>query len=150
MGYNDLPPCTFGVPIIDWINRADVRQSLHIPDKVQAWDLCTDSIGYDSLAKASEWIYPLLKGKYRILFYSGATDGAVPTRGSRLWITNMGWEVLESYRPYFVNNNELGGFIEERDGLTFATIHGVGHMAPQWKREETYYLIFNWLFNKDI
>jgi serine carboxypeptidase-like clade 1 len=34
MGYNDLPPCTFGVPIIDWINRADVRQSLHIPDKV--------------------------------------------------------------------------------------------------------------------
>ena len=58
----------------------------------------------------------------------------------------MGWEVQKAYRPYFVNNM-VGGYIEERKGLTFATIHGAGHMAPQWKREETYYLIFNWLKN---
>jgi hypothetical protein len=41
--------------------------------------MCTGSIGYDSGHNASEWIYPLLRGKYRIMFYSGDTDGAVPT-----------------------------------------------------------------------
>lgn len=47
-------------------------------------------------------------------------------------------------------DSQVAGYIEERDGLTFATIHGVGHMAPQWKRPETYHLIFNWIQQKDI
>ena len=70
-----------------------------------------------------------MKNKYRILFYSGSTDGAVPTKGSRHWITEMAWEVKEQYRPYYYNE-QLAGFLEVRDGLTFGTIHGVGHMAP--------------------
>jgi len=39
----------------------------------------------------------------------------------------------------------VAGFVTVRDGLTFGTIHGCGHMAPQWKRAETYHLIFNWI-----
>ena len=54
-------------------------------------------------SNGSEWLYPLLKGKYRILFYAGNTDAAVPARGSRVWIQNMGWQVLEPWRPYYVN-----------------------------------------------
>ncbi len=30
----DLPPCTFGDPIIEYLNRADVRSLLHIPTTV--------------------------------------------------------------------------------------------------------------------
>jgi carboxypeptidase C (cathepsin A) len=37
----ELPPCTFGNPIIAYLNSQTVRQLLHIPDSVQAWDLCT-------------------------------------------------------------------------------------------------------------
>ena len=39
-----LPPCTFGNPIMDYFNRADVRTALHIPSDIQAWELCTESI----------------------------------------------------------------------------------------------------------
>jgi len=148
----DLPPCSYVLPIIDWINRKDVRDALHVPDLVQAWEMCAgnDTVPYYSQEKASEWIYPLLKNKYRILFYSGDTDGAVPTRGSRQWITNMGWKINKQWAPYSMGDNQVTGYIEERDGLTFATVHGVGHMAPQWKKAETYHLIFNWLKGRPI
>jgi hypothetical protein len=29
------------------------------------------------------------------------------------------------------------------------TIHGAGHMAPQFKPAETYYGIFSWLFGRE-
>jgi len=43
-----LPPCTFGVPITDYFNRADVKAALHIPSDIQAWEFCTEriNIGY--------------------------------------------------------------------------------------------------------
>jgi serine carboxypeptidase-like clade 1 len=100
--------------------------------------------------EASLWAYPILKGKYRILIFSGTTDGAVPTRGTRKWIDNMNWARTEEWRPYFYSD-QLAGHLERYEGgFTFATIHGAGHMAPQWKPAETYYLVFNWLFNKTI
>lgn len=73
----------------------------------------------------------------------------MPTRGTRYWLQDLGWTVKKAYQPYFFNNN-VGGYIEERDGLTFATVHGVGHMAPQWNRAGTYHLIFNWLLGRPI
>jgi serine carboxypeptidase-like clade 1 len=85
--------------------------------------------------KGSQWIYEELKGKYRMLFYSGDIDGAVPTIGSQKWISTLGWETTEDWRPYIVNN-QVAGYLEAYDGnLTFATVHGAGHMAPQFKRE---------------
>ena len=39
----------------------------------------------------------------------------------------------------------MGGYLEVYDGLTLGTVHGAGHMAPQFKPAETYHLIFNWL-----
>jgi hypothetical protein len=60
----DLPPCTFGNPIISYLNSAEVRAALHIPDYVQQWDLCSDGIGrnYTNSPKGSQWVYEELKG----------------------------------------------------------------------------------------
>lgn len=40
----DLPPCTFGQPIIDYLNNATVREALHIPYYVGIWDMCNMTI----------------------------------------------------------------------------------------------------------
>ncbi len=69
--------------IADWLNRADVREILNIPTEAPAWQQCADNYPYTKQANASLWIYPILRGKYRILIYSGTTDGAVPTRGTK-------------------------------------------------------------------
>jgi len=55
----ELPPCTFGQPIIDYLNSEAVRTALHIPTTVQQWDLCTSDPKWDytSLPIASQWVY---------------------------------------------------------------------------------------------
>ncbi len=138
------------VPHAEWMNKEDVREALNIPADVDSWEQCNNDIEYQVLPEASLWVYKALKGQYRILFYSGTTDGAVPTNGSKDWIKNLNWKIEEKWRPYFYNS-QFAGNIERREGnFTFATIHGTGHMAPQWKRPETYTLVFSWLQNKPI
>jgi hypothetical protein len=104
---------------------------LHIPDGIQDWALCRN-IKYDSLKAGSQWIWTALKDKYRFLKYSGDTDGAVPTKGTIRWIESLGLPVLEAWRPYFVDGL-LGGYFKRWEGITLGTVHGAGHMAPQWK-----------------
>lgn len=37
---------------------------------------------------------------YKILFFSGDTDGAVPTYGTRRWLEDLSWDVKEAWRPW--------------------------------------------------
>ena len=110
---NPLGQCTFGYPLLAWTNSPKVREQLHIPQKVQAWEMCSSKIGYTSQPEASQWVYEELGSKYRKLFYSGDTDGAVPTWGSQQWIKEIGWELVEPRRPYFVEG-QVAGYVEER------------------------------------
>lgn len=144
---SSLPPCTFGTPIESYFNRADVRASMHIPTTVQEWKLCTTKINieYQRDQGGSQWVYEKLAGIYRMLHYSGDTDGAVPTWGTQQWIATLGWDVVDSWQAYLVDG-QVGGYWESYVGdFTFGTVHGAGHMAPQFKPPQTYYLIFNWL-----
>lgn len=131
----EVPPCIFGAPVIEYLNREDVRQALNIPNKVQAWDLCQGGNlvhwTYEPLRRGSQWIWEGLKGQYRMLKFSGDVDGAVPTTGSRGWINSLNRTILQPWREYYVTGaNAPAGSIIEYDGLTFATVHGAGHMAP--------------------
>ena len=48
--------------------------------------------------KGSQWIWEDLKGKYRMLKFSGDIDGVVPTTGSIGWINALGRDVLSDWR----------------------------------------------------
>lgn len=160
---NELPPCTWGSPLVTYLNSNEVRTNLHIPENVGAWDLCTSDINYIIEPQGSQWIYEELgaKGKYKMLHYSGDTDGAVATIGTQNWIANMNWNVTNSWSVYQYYNqttmvNETAGYYEvyhpanvsaNMTNLTFGTVHGAGHMAPQFKPPQTYKLVFNWMFN---
>jgi carboxypeptidase C (cathepsin A) len=91
-------------------------------------------------------IYVALKDKYRVLKYSGDTDGAIPTYGTKQWINELNWPIKTQWHP-FKQDGQVAGYSETRNNgkFTFATIHGGGHMAPQWKRPQTYRVVFNFL-----
>ena len=75
-----------GSYMTDYVNRYDVRKALHIPDSIQAWSQCNNDFQnyYHYQYEGSEWIYKILMNyDYKILFFSGDTDGAVPTYGTR-------------------------------------------------------------------
>jgi carboxypeptidase C (cathepsin A) len=63
------------------------------------------------------------------MFYSGDTDGAVTTYGSKRWIKDLKWGVVDAWRPW-LTNGQVSGYVERYDGLDFVTVKGVGHMAP--------------------
>ena len=145
----EVPPCVYATPILNYLNSDSVRASLNIPADAPAWDLCAN-INYNNALAGSLDIWANMKGKYRMLKYSGDTDGAVPTFGTRQWINELNWKVTSALQPFTVDG-QTAGFVETREGgFTFVSIHGAGHMAPQWKRPQTYYAIFNWLNNKQI
>jgi carboxypeptidase C (cathepsin A) len=132
-----------------FLNRTDVRTALHINETIQEWTGCKNGIDYTMFAKGSQWIWEELKGKYRMLKFSGDIDACVPTTGSLGWINALGWDVKEAWRQYQVDG-QVGGWIQEFDGLTFATVNGAGHMVPEDKPEAAMHLIFNWLNNTPI
>lgn len=47
-------------------------------------------------------------------------------------------------------DDQFEGEITKYEGMDFATIHGVGHMAPQWKRLEVTSLITAWLHEEPL
>ena len=105
---------------------------------------------YQSYREGTVWIYPILKNYgYRLMHYSGDTDGAIPTLGTRMWINELGWKVSNDWRQW-TTDGQVSGYLIDYDNFTFATIHGVGHMAPQWKRKDTTDLIMKYIHNEQI
>lgn len=90
-----------------------------------------------------------MKQKYRLLHYSGTTDGAVPTHGTKQWIKAQNFTVTNAQRQWNVNGKPAG-HITEYGNFWFATVHDTGHMAPQWKRQEVYELVSNFIHEQPI
>lgn len=101
------------------------------------------------LLVGSQWVWEGLKGNYRMLKFSGDIDGAVPTKGTTGWIDSLNQTIVKDWRPYFVDGWFAGSVIDY-EGLTLGTVHGAGHMTPIDKPAETYKLIFDWLFEREI
>ncbi|CAI2367171.1 unnamed protein product [Moneuplotes crassus] len=136
-------------PVNKYMNADDTKAALNIPANY-FWEECSN-IDYEMLDEASQWIYPKLKGKYRMLHYSGTTDGVVPTVGTEGWMKDLGWKVTTKRKAWLSEPLILGGYTESREGnLDFLTIHGTGHMAPQWKRHEAYLALSSWVLEKDL
>ena len=86
---------------------------------------------------------------YKILFFSGDTDGAVPTFGSRRWIKMLNLPIKSAWRPW-ITDGQVSGYVINYQGLDFVTIHGAGHMAPQWKRKDVTKMFSNWIHDEAI
>ena len=130
------------------MNDAATKKALNIPANYD-WSECSN-IDYTMLEKATQWIYPILKNKYRMLHYSGTTDGVVPTIGTEGWMNDLGWKVTAKREAWLSEPKLLGGYTESREGnLDFITIHGTGHMAPQWKRQPAFLALGNWVLGKE-
>jgi serine carboxypeptidase-like clade 2 len=41
---------------------------------------------------------------YKIMFFSGDTDGAVPTLGTRRWITGLNLKVKKAWKPWVIDS----------------------------------------------
>lgn len=112
-----------------YMNLAETRAAFNIPDSAPVYEQCSSKLDYHVQDEASFWIYQVLRNKTRLMFYSGDTDGAVSTYGTKQWIKELNWPVTSAWRPWYTNG-QISGYTESYDGLDFITVKGVGHMAP--------------------
>lgn len=122
---------------------------MNIPDTAPGWEECNDEISntYKVGTKGSQWIYEKLRNELKILFYCGDTDGAVPCWGTRQWMHEMAWPVKQPTQNYHTDG-QMAGQTTRYDGMDFATVHGAGHMCPQWKRKTVTTLISQWVHDE--
>lgn len=140
-----------GDKMTDYLNREDVRQALHIDPAAPTFVDCNDWINenWNYQNEGSIWIYEIMKDNgYKIRFYSGDTDGAVPTYGSKRWIKDLNWPKTKEWQPWFTKDGQVAGYIEQYEGLDFVTVKGVGHMAPQYAREAVTSMVTEWMHGK--
>lgn len=137
--------CDDGGDASGYYNRPDVKKALHVKESI-TWKDCSN-LSYDQSKKGSIWVYPkLFKNQIKVWIYSGDTDGVVPYNGSRDWIINLNLQVVKPERVWNIDNDRAAGIIIEYSNLTFVTVHGTGHMVPQWKRREAFHM-FNSFIN---
>jgi len=138
--------CSDNHAIAAYFNQDAVKDALHVKKDI-TWANCNPDISstYDVDTRGSIYLYPnIMKNNIRILFYTGDTDAAVVFKGSIKWIRDLNLPIKTPYRSWIVND-QVAGFTQEYEGLTYTTIKGTGHMAPGWKKEESFIMFNNFI-----
>ncbi|CAA2995815.1 serine carboxypeptidase-like 31 [Olea europaea var. sylvestris] len=125
-----------------YYNRRDVQKALHVGDGttlIRNWTICNLTV-YSNWSYSRTSVLPIYKkligAGLRIWVYSGDTDGRVPFLSTRYSLSSLGLPITMAWRPWY-HQKQVGGWIQEYEGLTFATFRGAGHAVPIFKRSES-------------
>lgn len=120
-----------------YYNRYDVQRALHVTKDLQLknWSICNYDI-FNNWKDGRFSVLPIYKkliaAGLRIWVYSGDTDGRVPVLSTRYSLNALGLPTIGSWHPWY-HNEQVSGWIQEYEGLTFATFKGAGHAVPLFK-----------------
>ncbi|KAL9267468.1 Serine carboxypeptidase-like 25-like protein [Drosera capensis] len=129
-------PCTEKHAEI-YYNRPDVQKVLHanktkIPYK---WTACSEVLNRnwnDSEVSILPIYRELIAAGLRIWVFSGDVDSVVPVTATRYSLAQLKLQTKTSWYPWYVKD-QVGGWTEVYQGLTFATVRGAGHEVPLFK-----------------
>ncbi|CAA3013625.1 serine carboxypeptidase-like 31 [Olea europaea subsp. europaea] len=145
--FNKMPKVIAGYdPCLDdyarsYYNRRDVQKALHVGDgtSLTNWTICNMTIYHRWKGRRASVlpIYKKLIGAgLRIWVYSGDTDGRVPFMSTIYSLKSLGLPITRAWRPWY-HHKQVGGWLQEYEGLIFATFRGAGHAVPLFKRSES-------------
>ncbi|XP_071720292.1 serine carboxypeptidase-like 31 [Rutidosis leptorrhynchoides] len=124
-----------------YYNKLEVQRALHVGDGYQLknWSICNKDI-YDRWGQSIASVLPIYKklidAKLRIWVYSGDTDGRVPVLSTRYSLSSLALPITQAWRPWY-HQKQVAGWLQEYEGLTFATFRGAGHAVPIFKPSES-------------
>ena len=86
-----------------------------------------------------------------MLVYSGNSDSIMPSVGTERWIRSLNFTITKEWAPYFLQTSpttkQIAGYFENYGNLTFATVHGGGHIPGRGKPAQFLDLIYNFINN---
>ncbi|ESR59656.1 hypothetical protein CICLE_v100180622mg, partial [Citrus x clementina] len=75
----------------------------------------------------------------------GDIDGVVPITSTRYSISSLNLPIKTPWYPWYINANEVGGYVEGYEGLTFVTVRGAGHFVPSYQPKRALVMIASFL-----
>lgn len=135
-----------------WANKEIVRDALHVrKDSIGEWFRCKtldfeettdDVIPYHAILSA--------KGYYRSLIYSGDHDAIRPFLSTQTWIRSLNYSIADDWRPWMVEDQVAGYTRSYMNNMTFVTVKGAGHTAPEYKSKECLEMVRRWLSHEPL
>ncbi|KAJ8762624.1 hypothetical protein K2173_008063 [Erythroxylum novogranatense] len=135
-----------------WMNNNIVFKALRVrKGPVKTWKRCNYGLPYTKNVKSSIKYHEYLAKKgYRSLIYSGDHDLVIPFIGTQAWIRSLNYSLVDDWRPWYVEG-QVGGYTRTyANGLTFATLKGGGHTAPEYKPAEAFAMYKRWMTEKPL
>ena len=127
-----------------YMNMESVQNALHIRNKSIEWNICSNSLHYDSLGMYNDlsFLYKemlAMDEDLYIMVYNGDVDPGINVLGSQWFVNDLGLDKVEGYgwREWYiddaVNGKQIGGWTENFERISFVSVRGAGHMVPQFK-----------------
>lgn len=137
-----------------YFNRADVQLAFHANTTHLAypWTACSSTLlrnWADSALSVLPIYQELITTGLRIWIFSGDVDSVVPVTATRYSLARLQLKVETQWYPWY-HNNQVGGWTEIYEGLTFATVRGAGHEVPLFQPERALTLVTAFLAGKPL
>lgn len=156
-------PCINSVKGTEYLNREDVKQALHVEASPNTWAVC-GGVTYknDGVYTSMIDLHKEMLTKYspRILVYNGDVDPGCNYIWGERSVVDFGLapNTDEAWRPWTYDDKlvgpQLGGFVStygpRAQGVLFTTVHGAGHMSPQWRPEAVFHMFQRFLAAKPL
>lgn len=150
LSVTETPPCVNVTAITNYLNLAAVRKALHIPHDLPLWQICS-LLDYhrDYSTMRNQYVNILSLGRQRMMLYNGDTDMACNFLGEEWFVNSLPVKVKASRAPWFYKakdgTQQVAGFVQKFNSLSFVTIKGAGHMVPQDKPIQAFEMFSNFL-----
>ncbi|KAL6906295.1 hypothetical protein ACP4OV_003896 [Aristida adscensionis] len=135
-----------------WANDVRVREALGVhKGTVPTWLRCDYDIPYTSdIQSTVKYHLDVTSKGYRSLIYSGDHDLVVPFIGTQAWIRSLNSSIVDDWRPWFVDGQVAGYTRSYSNNLTFATVKGGGHTAPEYMPRQCFVMFERWIAGEPL
>uniref|UniRef100_A0ACD6A0L2 Uncharacterized protein n=2 Tax=Avena sativa TaxID=4498 RepID=A0ACD6A0L2_AVESA len=137
-----------------WANAEVTREALGIKEgSVEEWVRCHNGdLPYSiDLGSSIEYHRNVTANLgYRALVYSGDHDALVPHLGTQAWIRSLGFPVVHDWRAWHLNGQSAGFTLTYSNNMTFSTIKGGGHTAPEYEPERCFAMFSRWILGEPL
>ncbi|XP_047087966.1 serine carboxypeptidase-like 19 [Lolium rigidum] len=132
-----------------WANNNITRETLGIRKGTKdEWVRCHDGdLPYSSdIMSSIKYHRNMTTRGYRALVYSGDHDAVIPFLGTQSWVRSLNFPIVDEWRAWHLDGQSAGFTVTYTNNLTFATIKGGGHTAPEYQPERCLSMFSRWIY----
>uniref|UniRef100_A0A0D9XRN2 Uncharacterized protein n=1 Tax=Leersia perrieri TaxID=77586 RepID=A0A0D9XRN2_9ORYZ len=133
-----------------WANSNVTRKTLGIKKgTVNEWVRCHEhDLPYTKdISSSIKYHHNVTLKGYRALVYSGDHDAVIPFLGTQAWVRSLKYPIVDDWRAWHIDGQSAGFTIAYGNNLTFATVKGGGHTAPEFEPERCFAMFKRWISN---